>query len=361
MVVLSACGTAGGGTDASGSAEVVDVDAAKAQVAADMKDPSGMGNQLLPLKAKPSSDTKVVWLACDIEPTCTNHGKGLEEAAAAAGVGFTRIAYQMSSVESLLAAFDHAMDLHPDAILLSAMPKAAYASKLPQLEAAGIPVVTAYTASTDVGGGVSATVANQQTATAQFKALANWTIADSGATAKALVLNLPDFDYYQPGIKLLKDTLASACRDCTPSVLDVATTDLAAGAVPGKVISALQADPSINYVLCVTGGASTGLSAALKAAGLDGKVTVGGQSATPAVLQEIKSGDLFKAWTSTGTAQAAWAQMDQALRAIERSEVLPTGPELPIQLLTVSNIEDVQTQYGTDPNFRATFEKLWNP
>ena len=126
--------------------------------------------------------------------------------------------------------------------------------------------------------------------------IAAWITADSAAAAKVVMVNIRDFPVLVAEEDALKAGLAKYCKACTFDVIPVTLDDLGAGKVPQSVVSYLQENPDTTYIHYAFGGLPTGVTEALKTAGIEGVKQVGVDfSATN--LQEIIDGT-NSVWTA---------------------------------------------------------------
>jgi len=152
--------------------------------------------------------------------------------------------------------------------------------------------------------GLLTTVGDASYVEMAMKAFASWIIADSNAEAKVVMVNIRDFPVLVAAENAQKAALAAGCAKCTFDVIPVTIEDLGGGKVPQAVASYLQENTDVNYVLFAFGGLPTGVSAALKTAGITNVKLVGGDFSAPN-LQEVIDGT-NSAWTSNPKAEASW-------------------------------------------------------
>ena len=103
------------------------------------------------------------------------------------------------------------------------------------------------------------------------------------------------------------------CPGCKFTELPLTLDQLLAGEVPGAIVAALQADPSVDYVHFAFDGLTTGVSSVLADAGLlEGRNLVG-VDFSGAVLQEIVDGTM-KFWSANPKEYSAWLMVDAMAR-----------------------------------------------
>jgi ABC-type sugar transport system substrate-binding protein len=152
--------------------------------------------------------------------------------------------------------------------------------------------------------------------------------------------------------------------DAQVTVLDAQITDLVAGQIPARIVSEIQRNPDIDWVLLALGDMTTGLDAALRAAGLGEQVSIGGESASTANVAALQEGT-EDAWTGFAAEIHGMYRIDALARIFAGDD--PTGieaySELPTQLLTPDNIDeaplDEEGYYVGIPEYLDHFEGIW--
>jgi ribose transport system substrate-binding protein len=176
-----------------------------------------------------------------------------------------------------------------DAIVLTPYDSQAIGSAIAEANAAGIPVFTADIASTSNQGRVVAHVAsdNVQGGFAAGKLICT-AVGKRGSIA---IINEPEVTSVQDRVKGFKEALAQLC----PAVTVVA--DIDSGGTRDKANSdtgdVLQAHRDLKGIFGINDDSALGALAAVKAAGLTGKVAIVGYDATPEARQAIASGDMY--------------------------------------------------------------------
>jgi ribose transport system substrate-binding protein len=124
--------------------------------------------------------------------------------------------------------------------------------------------------------------------TSSGNALANWFIADSGGTGKALVFNLPAFPVLTQVATGIQNQIKSGCPGCQVTSLDGTLPEISSGAIPSALVVALKKTPSATYLLTSNLLLVSGAVSALKAAGLF-DVKVAGDQPESTDLQGIRT------------------------------------------------------------------------
>jgi ABC-type sugar transport system substrate-binding protein len=124
------------------------------------------------------------------------------------------------------------------------------------------------------------------------------------------------------------------------------------------MVSALRKNPDANYLVFDVGPFAAGVTAALKGAGLDGKVKIIGEAADEAAIAALKDGS-NTAWTAYDSVFSAYQAMyamflDQegSTVPVEELEVVPT------QILTQDNVPDAK-RWSEPQDADAQWKALW--
>jgi hypothetical protein len=255
--------------------------------------------------ATPPTGKKVAWISCEL-PSCPEVGE--DWPLIAKTLGWELKVINVKSFEPA-PGVQQALDWGANYIAISGSPIALYQAQFDAGIAKGVKFTSAYTtdAPQGVDGGIQGlltTVGDASYVEMAMKAFASWIIADSNAEAKVVMVNIRDFPVLVAAENAQKAALAAGCAKCTFDVIPVTIEDLGGGKVPQAVASYLQENTDVNYVLFAFGGLPTGVSAALKTAGITNVKLVGGDFSAPN-LQEVIDGT-NSAWTSNPKAEASW-------------------------------------------------------
>ena len=363
---LAACGESTAdqdpASDSGPSGELsAEAEAAKAVIDEYTEAPTSI-TQTEPLPEAPPTGEKVVWLSCDL-PVCGLIGKGVEDAAAAAGWEYEQINYEGANPATLTAAFERALTVDPTAVIESGVPpEAGWSSVIPDYIDAGVPIITSYisTPTEDLPEGIIANVGGPPVFDEYAKVIANWFIWNSNAEGKALIHRV---DAY-PILKLHADQLVgyieAGCSECDISTeVQSTAADVGSGQLVQSVVSALKRDPDLEYMLTADIEFFDGLPAAMTAAGLE-DVKVAGQNPTLAGMGQIHSGEFAMA-ASHPNEEAGWVLMDVAFRHAMGLEIPAEdiGP-LPTHMLLPGGDFPTDEIIDWPLDFRDQFEELWN-
>ena len=253
----------------------------------------------------PPTGKKVAWISCEL-PSCPEVGEDWPTIAKL--LGWELKVINVKSFEPA-PGIQQALDWGANYIAISGSPIALYQAQFDAGIAKGVKFTSAYTTDKPQGvdGGIQGlltTVGDASYVEMAMKSFAPWIIADSNAEAKVVMVNIRDFPVLVAEEEAMKAGLAAGCAKCTFDVIPVTIEDLGGGKVPQAVASYLQENTDVNYVLFAFGGLPTGVSAALKTAGITNVKLVGGDFSAPN-LQEVVDGT-HSAWTSNPKAEASW-------------------------------------------------------
>jgi ribose transport system substrate-binding protein len=176
-----------------------------------------------------------------------------------------------------------------DAIVLTPYDSQAIGSAIAEANNAGIPVFTADIASTSREGHVVAHIAsdNVQGGFEAGKLLCQ-AVGKSGSVA---IIDEPEVTSVQDRVKGFKTALAQLC----PGVTVVADVD--SGGTRDKASSdtgdVLQAHRDLKGIFGINDDSALGALAAVRAAGLNGKIAIVGYDATPEARTAIAQGDMY--------------------------------------------------------------------
>jgi ribose transport system substrate-binding protein len=285
----------------------------------------------------------------------------------AVGVKWTLYANQ-GLVSQWVAGMDAAIAQHPDLIILSTAPDPRVLQ--PQLRAAraaGIPVEVTHfydqsslppPACVGCAAGVTALV------TAPFNAAgaaeADWIINDSHGHAHVLIVSAPDV-IPSPGIlSAMEGEYRTYCPGCTYKIINIPVAQWNTG-VQSQVESALNADPSINYVDALYDAMVTGAVPAVQIVGKTGSVKVVSFNGSPFALDDIRTGSIMAMDAAENTRWIGFADVDQAFRLLVGMP--PVNETTPFRLMDASNVAQAgvpATNYLGYGNAYATgYWHLW--
>ena len=347
--------TASGGAGTTAGAGSPTVEAATAAYSKFLKPPTAI-NQTVALSGPVKKDLLYVFLQCEL-PQCVEIGVGALEAAKAIGWKTKVITWKTSDLQTLNTALDEALVLKPAAVTLTGIPQELWAAKIPAYEAAGAMIIPIAVADLKT----SKTVPMGAAMAADYKAdgalVGNWFIADSDAQGKALLVDVPAYPVLSAHGTGFKKLVASSCPKCTVSTIEITVPQLANGEYVPSVVSAIQKDPSIKYIISTDGAFIDGLTAALSAAGIKG-VKIAGGSPTINNLSALDAGT-ETAWAGEAIHMDGWIAIDIAARQLLGMTIPEADGGRTQQLFIKGNVGTPAVSLDKPDDFRQRFTKLW--
>lgn len=348
--------------DTTATAESVAGDAASAEVAAAkaayepyLSAPTKL-NVTEPLSGPVNPDQTYVFLQCEL-PQCVNIGKGAIEAAQALGWKTEVIEWSTADLQTVLTAMDEALAMKPVAVTVTGIPQEFWADRIPAYEKAGSMIIPISVADLELSDTVPMGAAMGADYKSDGSIIGNWFIADSNAAGNALVVDVPAYPVLTAHGTGFKETVAAGCTACKVSTLDVTVPQLANGEYVPLIVSALQKDPAVKYVITTNGAFIDGLAAALDAAGISG-IKVAGGSATINNLAALKDGTEH-AWAGEAIYMAGWIAIDIAARKQLGMDIAESGGGRVQQLYVADNVGTPVESLDKPDDFRDQFKKLW--
>jgi ribose transport system substrate-binding protein len=351
VVIAGFAAVSAGAADGSRTATAPGLADAKAVVAAAITRPKSIG--LTKPVGKPiPRGKKLVFVSCGVT-ACAQQGPIV--AAAAKSLGWTSKSVNTDgSPQQLQAAFEAAIRTGASAIILNAISRSVLEPQIQKAKAKGIPVVTCCSIDKIGNGLVYNTSTNTQNTTIG-KYLAAWVVADSQGDANSLYVNISAFQILGGLGVSYRSWLKKWCPACGSETIDIPLSGL--NDVPNTIVSYLRSHPDINYVtLSVMSLQAPGLNAALKAAGLSGKVKIIGQGPDVPQIQEIQAGTL-QAGVPFDYYTVDYLMVDALARTFVGVKVPATPP--PFWLVTKANAPNVTTIFPVVTTYKPQFLRLW--
>ncbi len=360
VALLAACSAPATSAASAGSA-APQGDTATTEVAAaqDVVDealtPPDTINQTVPLSGAVPSGTYVV-ITCEL-PQCKTISDGAIEAAQAIGWETQTLSYATTDGATLTTAMQDALQYDPIAVSPIGFSQDLWDQLQPQYKAAGVPIVPIA-----VGDVVTSDVVTEGSSAgpdyaASGAIMANWVTVDSGAAAHVLVQDVPAFAVLAAYGDGFRSELSAVCSACEVTDLDVAPAQLATNGLVPAIVSALQKDPSIDYLVTTDGAFLSGLPSALAAAGIT-TVKVAGGAPDINNMEALVSGT-NAAWTAEPTDQFGWVAVDIAARTVLGMDVEPTGGGRPQWLVTPENVGTPANFLPYPADYRDQYRTLW--
>jgi ribose transport system substrate-binding protein len=251
-----------------------------------------------------------------------------------------------------------ALQHRPVGVSFVSLPMAVWSSEIPAYKAAHAVIIPYAVGPSNVSDTVPAFIGGDSDYQHYASIMANWFIADSGGNGHALMVDVPEDTTLKTFADAFSADVTKGCPKCSVTTINESVADSENGQLVAATVSKLRADPSIHYAITVDGPMFQGLPSALSAAGLAGKVKIGGQGGGAVNLADVKSGT-EAAYTGGALTSGGWVVVDAALRHLEGMAVPEGDGGLPTQLLTTGGNFSVTPSYDEPSDYAAQFRKLW--
>jgi len=356
-VSVAACGSSESSSSSSGSSG-----ASQAQSSAPkpITTPPTTVGITTPMSSAPSKGKTFFWLQCEL-PICGKITQGVKAATTAAGWKYENLVFKAADPG---AGLESALQRKPDAIGITGIPSAAVKAQLAAAAKAGIPVVTCSAGPEEPSPTTYAAICSHTTGPdGENQAL--WAVRDSGGKANIVSVTIPSFPSLAATVNGTADAVKKHCPKCTTDVLNLTVDDLGGGQVASKLIAYLQSHPKVNYVMFTFADLAAGVPEALKAAGLDGKVTLVGNGGGEAQFKAV-AGGAHEAWVAYPAVLEGWQMTDAAIRLIDGGK-LPADYQSQIDHLPTYIVDTPTTAKQLAPSYdwpgpsdyAEQFKKLW--
>lgn len=309
-----------------------------------------------PLKSKPPTGKTFVFMQCDVNQ-CTTESQALQTITAALGWNLKTIPYKSADPATLISGMQQALQYNPVAVGLSGIPEAAWASVVPSYQKAGVPIVVAYVGPQTLDSTVIANIGGPSAVDLNAKAIASYFIANSDGKGKALQFQVPDFPILNNFDTSFRSYVKSDCPGCSVTTLTGTIAQVTGGGATTAIVSALQRDPSIGWVVTDDGPWVDGLPAALSTAGIHAKII--GESGDTVDETDVKAGTMT-AFTGLALNYGQWAMIDAVLRHLEGMPIPANEGDLPVQLLTQKSTFAISNSFDQPANYASLMKALWH-
>ena len=266
-----------------------------------------------------------------------------------------------ATASSVNAAFNTVAQIHPAAIINTALDPILWRSALAKIKAEHIPIATTGV----VDGAKYGLLTYPNSVPFGFKASAlagklqaDWVYVHYGTKANIEYNWVPELSFSIVLLNAFEAEMKTLCPKCVVRSLKIPVATLG-NTAPNLIVSDLQAHPSTTVVVGSNSEQLLGLPAALKAAGI--KVATIGSAATPVNLQYIKAGQQT-ADLALDLVVLSWTLVDAAVRGATGQPIPPREADglPPQQFLTKKDITFNPAAGWTGyPDFAKRFEKLW--
>jgi ribose transport system substrate-binding protein len=365
-LALSACSSNGssssGGTSGTGTAVTSSYNASAAAKVVDaaLKNPTLIGITT-PLTKKPPTGEFIV-ICGTPTPVALLKDEAMAAAGRALGWRVVRLV-EGTTPEAPAQTMMQAIQLKPDMILFSGTSLATLSAPLKQAAAEHIPVLAETVTGSKTDSIISTAVDGPSYEAYTAYLMANYVALESKGKADVALVNLPIFPILNAYASAFKSDLSSVCRGCRVTELDQPTSYVGTQ-TPSNIVSVLERNPSLNWIVYTVGDLSLGVDPALKAAGILGKVSIGGNAPDQINLVALRNGT-ETAWTGFSTPILGFRDADMMARYFVGDSLSPAGEPLllPTQILTKSNIGQAPLtsagNYQGVSNYVQQFYKLW--
>lgn len=191
--------------------------------------------------------------------------------------------------------------------------------------------------------------------------MADWAILDTKGNANVLVLTSPSTSNSPFMEKAMKDEFAKRCPSCKVTYFGVNVPDWAKSIDP-KVRAEINSNPDLNYVIPIYDGMVQFVTPAITATGAGDHVHVASFNAIPAVLDQIRTGDVVRFEVGEDPAWLAGAILDQDMRVLEGAPLIKND-QSGVRAFTKDNVADAgnpaQLGQGYGDAASTGFKKLW--
>jgi ribose transport system substrate-binding protein len=351
-------GSSGGSTEASGSGEGASIDTAaiEAKLKPFLNPPAKIPLLTEPLKERPTGKT-IEYLECSATP-CKIIGEGLKKAAAVMGMSFKSI-QAGATPESFQAAAQQAVEDKPNVVMMSAIDSSIIKKQLEEMQSEGI-VVAAWATTTPPKGLVNVFLLQPTPWYNAGAALARYAILHSNGEANVLYINQSVFTFAPVFGEGFQKTIEAECPGCSFKETDTLPEEDGTQ-IPTKVVSELQADPSINWVLFAYGAMNVGVPQAIQAAELSEQAQLMSQEDQSNNYEYLKAGEETVNNSLDLELQPAFYAIDGVARVLD-GQKLPDYSKLNTHwLIEKDDITfDPKTEhYVPIEGFQEQFEELW--
>lgn len=301
------------------------------------------------------SGKRIDFVNCGVT-ACVDIAHAAEAAGAVLG-WHVKVVNATPDPKDVQAAFDQVVRDRPDGVLYSGVPVASFQGQLKKLREMHIPLVTA--SSTDPKTpGIVANVRDPSTNLLDGRLMAAFLAADSGGKGDIGFINLPAFPSFVQDYQGFQKGMARYCPDCTHEKLDVPITAIGKDAAQ-RIVSFVQRNPKMNYLMIVDDDLTLGLPAALKVAGLASQVKVVGNAPSASNLQLVNAGEEY-ATKPVPTIEMAWYMTDALARTFAGVKVPEAEyQKMPLMFWTKQNIQGRTKLFPLVADYRRQFERLW--
>ncbi len=315
---------------------------------------------LSPLSKKPPTGKYVITLETP-EPVSKQKDEAIAAAAKILGWKYETIAIGPNATGAQ-DAFGEALQRKPDVIHFSGTPASVLKAQLQAAQQQGVKVI----ADSTVDPASPPIISSGLDSTAQVKKwgemIGAYIVTASKKPTKVAIVTVTAYPILAVFTTAVQDTVKKLCTACSVQVLPQQVTDIGK-ATPASVVSAVQRDPGLKWLIFSFGDLATGVNGALKSAGLDGQAQIAGETPSAANVQALRDGT-EAVWPGFPTSILGWRVVDMLARSFVGDDLAAANNALmPTQILTHDNIAQAKFDdkgfYVGVTDYQQQFEKLW--
>jgi ABC-type sugar transport system substrate-binding protein len=306
--------------------------------------------QTEPVSKKAEPGKNIALLVCGV-PVCTEFNDAMNEAGDELGWQITKIDLGVSP-EEFTKAYNRAIEIKPDMVVGSGLPRELFDKQLNTLADMDIPVIEWSSGIKPVPDELWVATDDPLYQAAGVQA-AEFLAADGDLKSQVAIFNVPQYTMSSLFAKTLQEYLPKICADCKVGYEEAAATDI--GKLGQKVTGYVQQNPDTNYVVCTFGDLCQGVGQALRSAGRD-DVKVFTRDSGSTNFQNMANG-LEYATSPLPIGQTGWQIVDLAQRIFNGDDVADTRLS-PIQVVT--KVDDPESPLiGAVPDYKEQYRALW--
>lgn len=306
------------------------------------------------LKGEAPQGKKVIFMRCPV-PICVEFGDLFKEATEAVG-WTTEFVNTGGTPSEIKTAYQQAVSKNPDAIVGTGNPRSLMEEEIQQMKEKGIPFVVQAT-DDEAGDGIVASIYGGPVYKELGSAVADFVFADSDGTAKALFVSTPQYATTVRESDGFIERLEEICDECSAEGLEV-SSDTIGKNLPTNVVSHIQANPDIDYVIGAFSDMMLGVPDALAAAGLKDKVKVVVQGISPATGPLVQDGQIAAAYPAPNP-EMMWRMVDALMRVFNDESVDPSmDSPYPHMWVDSENLPSVET-FPLVEDYQEQYLDLW--
>ncbi|MET4781531.1 substrate-binding domain-containing protein [Glaciihabitans sp. UYNi722] len=270
------------GSPANAAATAAGQKAAEAAIAPYIGHPSPFP-KFDPLKTLPTGKT-VAFIGTPTPFTSVLYGL-VQGAGKTMGVKITQVNAGFAA-DSIASAFNTVVAQKPDAVIVSGIDMQLWKTQLAELQKAGIPVAVAGATGT-AAFGIKGAQAAESYSNVAGALVADYVTAKLSTKSQAVIYTNPELGFTTDEAKAASAELAKVCPGCSVRSVSIPLATVGNKA-PSTIVADVQSHPGTTVAIFPNNEVTTGLHAALSAAGL--KLALVGVASAPGQLQDIKDG-----------------------------------------------------------------------